>query len=64
MTKFQIANRTSALDLGTYEAATEEEALDLMAQDAGYADYANAAEVLGLTVEDARADLVVEQVEG
>lgn len=46
MTKrFQIENTVSGLILGVYEGATEAEALDAMARDAGYADYAEAQKV-------------------
>lgn len=45
MTRFNISNAKTSVDLGTYEAATEAEALDLMARDAGYRDYAEACEV-------------------
>lgn len=41
MTKtFQIENTKTGVVLGQYDADTEAAALDLMAQDAGYADYA------------------------
>lgn len=39
--KFEIANRNSGLVLGVYEGETREQALDAMARDAGYADYAS-----------------------
>ncbi len=47
MTRYEIANRTSAAILGMYEATTPEAALDLMAQSAGYRDYADACAVTG-----------------
>jgi len=59
MKKFQISNTTSGADLGTYEAATREEALDAMARDAGYKSFAASCEVTG---EDG-SDLVVREVE-
>ena len=45
MAHWQIENGVSAVVLGVYEGATEHEALDAMAKDAGYADYAAACEV-------------------
>ncbi len=41
MKKFEISNRNSGLVLGTYEGDTKQDALDAMARDAGYADYAS-----------------------
>ncbi len=38
---------SAGVDMGTYTAATTEEALDAMARDAGYAGAAEAAEVAG-----------------
>ena len=46
MTKtYRIENTLSGVDLGAYEGATEAEALDAMARDAGYTDYAEAQSV-------------------
>lgn len=45
MTSYTIENTVSGMILGTYEGATEAEALDAMARDAGYADYAEAQKV-------------------
>ena len=42
MTKtYQISNSVSGAVLGDYEAADEMDALDVMAKDAGYQDYAD-----------------------
>ena len=58
MTKsFQIENTRFATILGVYEGADEAEALDAMARDAGYADYADCcAEIAG------EGDLLVTEV--
>ena len=45
MGKYQITNTISGVELGVYEGATEAEALDAMARDAGYSDYAECCEV-------------------
>jgi hypothetical protein len=38
---------SAGVDMGTYEGATEAEALDAMARDAGYRDQAEATDVVG-----------------
>ncbi|MCR2832166.1 hypothetical protein NR402_18180 [Acidithiobacillus ferrooxidans] len=43
--KYQIENARSGIVLGTYDADTPAQALDLLAKDAGYKDYADAQEV-------------------
>lgn len=42
--KYQIENTSSGIILGVYEASSKEEALDLMAREAGYASYEEAQE--------------------
>lgn len=46
MTTYQIIS-SAGIDLGTYEAADADAALDAMARDAGYRDAEHAAEVAG-----------------
>ena len=43
--KYSISNNYSGLEMGVYEAANEEGALDAMAKDAGYQDHADACKV-------------------
>ena len=45
MMMYTIENTISGVILGTYDAKSEAHALDLMAQDAGYKDYAEAQRV-------------------
>jgi hypothetical protein len=47
MSKFQIVNPGTGIDLGTYEGATKAEALDAYARDAGYESFASACEATG-----------------
>jgi len=58
MATFTITNKVSGADLGTYTASSAAEALDLMAQDAGYESQAAALAVTG----GDGSDLVVEEV--
>jgi hypothetical protein len=46
MTTYRIIS-SAGVNMGTFEGATEAEALDAMARDAGYRDSAEAAEVAG-----------------
>lgn len=45
MNKYLITNTISGVELGAYEGAAAAEALDAMARDAGYSDYAECCEV-------------------
>lgn len=45
MKKFNICNQHSGVDMGTFDGETESDALDAMARDAGYSDYAEACKV-------------------
>ncbi len=45
MTTYRIENTISGAILGDYEGETEADALNAMARDAGYADYAACCEV-------------------
>lgn len=47
MKLYRIINELSGVALGVYEGETEQDALDAMARDAGYADHAEATEVAG-----------------
>ena len=55
MTRYRISNRNSGIVLGIYAGETVAAALDAMARDAGYRDYAAALDVApgdGLTLEE------------
>lgn len=52
MKTFRIENTRSGLVLGDYVAADEDSALDVMAQDAGYANFAAACEAVPGREED------------
>jgi hypothetical protein len=66
MNTYHICNKTSGQYLGSYQADTEDAALDAMAVAAGYDSFALSCEALGMTVDEARADLAphVERDEG
>jgi hypothetical protein len=57
MTKWQIENAATAVVLGVYEGVTANDALDAMAQDAGYSDYQD------MKNETGSSQLIVEEVE-
>lgn len=52
MTQYSISNRTSGADLGIYESASVEEALDTMARDAGYKNYADCCSVVSADLDE------------
>lgn len=56
MAAYTITNTRSGTILGTYDAETEAAALDAMARDAGYADYAT----LEREVPSAEGEILVE----
>jgi hypothetical protein len=61
--KFQISSTISGQDLGTYEASDPRNALDLMARDAGYADYDVMCDTLGWDFGKAISELSIVTVE-
>jgi hypothetical protein len=63
MTTYRISNRTSGADLGTYNADSPEEALNAMARDAGYDDFTENCDVVGLSIGEATRDLVIVELD-
>jgi hypothetical protein len=59
---FEIYNMNLGEVLGTYVAETEDAALDAMARDYGFADYAAVVADYGLTVEAAKSELQIVEV--
>lgn len=59
MKLYNITNKTSAQNLGTFLGMDAADAIDAMACDAGYESQAHAAAALGTTVDALNADLVV-----
>lgn len=59
MSKYLITNTRSGVALGVYEGNSEAEALDAMARDAGYSDYAECCEVAPAS----EGEIVVTRVE-
>ena len=45
MKTYKITNTASGIEMGTYKGESEQDALDAMARDAGYADYEDAQRV-------------------
>lgn len=60
MNSYHIQNTISGADLGTYQGATEAAALDAMARDAGYQDYAG----LQRQIPSQEGEILVEIVNG
>lgn len=56
---YRIENTASGIELGTYDADSPEAALDAMARDAGYRDYAEAES----TAPSKPGEIVVTEVE-
>lgn len=61
---FNIYNMNTGEELGDYEGSTEDAALDAMARDHGFADYAACISEYGVSVEDAKAELIITRAEG
>lgn len=60
MTSFHIWSKNSGEDLGIYQAATADEAVDALHADAGYSSTAAMCEALGIDEATARAEYVIE----
>jgi len=60
VSKWQIESTISGVIIGVYEGADESEALEAMAKDAGYADYAEATSVTGVDEGEILVTKVVE----
>lgn len=58
MSRYTVFNRTSGACFGIVDAESIDVALDLIAQDQGYKDYATLCDVVGISVEAGRAELV------
>ncbi len=61
MTTYQITT-SAGVDLGAYQGATADEAIEAMHRDAGYASSELVAEALGATIDSLRAELTVREV--
>lgn len=57
-TMYQIHNIDTGEDLGAYSGATPRDAIEALAREAGYRDYAEACETMGVAVEDAIRELL------
>ena len=59
MQTFEIYNMNAGEVLGTYQAKTEDQALDVMARDYGFRDYADCLTGYGVDVETAKTELQI-----
>lgn len=59
MTQFSIYNMNTGEELGLFEGADENDALDVMAQAYGYIDYADCVDACGISVEEGKAELQI-----
>ncbi len=59
MNTFEIYNINTGEVLGTYQAETADRALDVMARDYGFRDYADSLTGYGVDVETAKAELQI-----
>lgn len=57
--RYSIWNMNTATDLGTYEAESQDAALDLMARDAGYQDYDDVCALSGVNRDAAQGELLI-----
>lgn len=62
MAKFAIYNANLGDDLGTYEAETEDQALDAMARAYSFADYNTVISEYGIDRDSAKAELQITRV--
>ena len=59
---YLITSRSTGAVLGTYEGETPADAIEAMHRDAGYRSTLDAAETLGVAVDELVADLCVDEV--
>jgi hypothetical protein len=62
MATFEIYNLNAGEVLGRYEASDADSALDVMARDYGFANYAAVVADYGVSVEEAKGELEVTEV--
>lgn len=59
MARYSIYNMNTGDDLGTYQGENEDAALDAMARDYGFKDYASCISEYGVSVIEAKAELQI-----